>query len=747
MDHQNNSGKCNHHQTYGNSTEECRKGNGLSSPATQKGGKGKAKSPYRSWKSDNFPANYDQATPAVQADPAEKEVQWWDTEEELSSVSMHSGPTDPQLAVIEDDEMDEESATLLDLHFVSIIQQSEREQQFLLHPSASLKLEIDTHARYIIFAGSLLDPMHQQAVARFQRLVDEERSIITPCALPKPADHASNMLDVEFYPKPKATDTNGPNSNENLECLDNGFEHIGVYEGIDNEFYTLQVSSEMLVNEENCIMNEHNRTHGIVLSTSKPTNDPTIKCHAENQGDNVNSSIVKSSFSPRDRDPDSDPPLVGGSDPGLAGQASPASLGMHPVLRTGHMSLMQDGILALEHNAFFSRHACELNAIFYSHFLRLTAVTTRENELASERALDLAFEHGGFGRLAHELKAIFFHHLYQLTSVKTNELEQTNEFTTNELKRTNELTENGLERTDEFTTNELKRTNELTENDLERTNDFTTNELERMNELTKNDLERTNDFTTNELKRMNELTKNDLERTNDFTTNELERMNELTKNDLKIKNEYTMNECKQTKNLMNDFTTNEVERMNDLTKNDLKRTNEFTPNELERTNELTKNDLERTYEFTRNEMLLMSRESSQQQRDDIMHNLNAETERIIEAFECLDHGDPENDSDPSDLIDETSNEFYFHPLEPGEDIDENTDTEDGTEEFIDLIKSNMKLLEFISRQRDTIVRLRARIFRLSDFIARRTIRPDSSNGPSKEIHESDCRRQARLERE
>ncbi len=76
-------------------------------PATQKGGKGTAKGSYRSWKSDNFPANYDQATPVVQVDSEDKQVQWWDTEEELSTVCMHSGHTDPQMAVIDDDELDE----------------------------------------------------------------------------------------------------------------------------------------------------------------------------------------------------------------------------------------------------------------------------------------------------------------------------------------------------------------------------------------------------------------------------------------------------------------------------------------------------------------------------------------------------------------------------------------------------------------------------------------------------------------
>jgi hypothetical protein len=84
---------CNHHQMYGHSTEECRKGNGATSPAPQqkgstpptKGGKGKSKGPNRAWKSDNFPANYDQATPVLQED---YQPEWWETDVELSSVCV-----------------------------------------------------------------------------------------------------------------------------------------------------------------------------------------------------------------------------------------------------------------------------------------------------------------------------------------------------------------------------------------------------------------------------------------------------------------------------------------------------------------------------------------------------------------------------------------------------------------------------------------------------------------------------------
>jgi hypothetical protein len=56
----------------------------------------------------------------------------------------------------------------------------------------------------------------------------------------------------------------------------NGFEHIGVYQGHDDEFYTLYVPSEMPINEENdartndCILNDENQDE-YVTATPVPT--------------------------------------------------------------------------------------------------------------------------------------------------------------------------------------------------------------------------------------------------------------------------------------------------------------------------------------------------------------------------------------------------------------------------------------------------------------------------------------------
>jgi hypothetical protein len=51
-----------------------------------------------------------------------------------------------------------------------------------------------------------------------------------------------------------------------------------------------------------------------------------------------------------------------------------------------------------------------------------------------------------------------------------------------------------------------------------------------------------------------------------------------------------------------------------------------------------------------------------------------------------------------------------------DDINENTDTEDGADDIVTLIQANMQLLNFLTKQRATIARLRARISRLGNVI-------------------------------
>jgi hypothetical protein len=116
-----------------------------------KGGKGKTKGYSRAWKSENLPASYDQATPALHET---KTKEWWDTDDELSSVCVHDTSSDAILSIFDEDDLDEAAADLLDLHFLAIIHQHERKQLFLLDPNDALDDEIKTHERYITFAGS-----------------------------------------------------------------------------------------------------------------------------------------------------------------------------------------------------------------------------------------------------------------------------------------------------------------------------------------------------------------------------------------------------------------------------------------------------------------------------------------------------------------------------------------------------------------------------------------------------------------
>jgi hypothetical protein len=112
----------------------------------------------------------------------------------------------------------------------------------------------------------------------------------------------------------------------------------------------------------------------------------------------------------------------------------------------------------------------------------------------------------------------------------------------------------------------------------------------------------------------------------------------------------------------------------------------------------------------------------EQMLDDIEHEEDAATNRIIESFGGLFH-DGGSDSDDTDRAYEINSEFYVHSVNSSEDdINENTDTEDGGDELLDLLDANTKLINFIARQRDTLDRLRCRITRMKRYIERLTFR-------------------------
>ncbi len=111
---------------------------------------------------------------------------------------MHDITGDVTLAFIDGDEIDEASADLLDLHFVSIIHQHERKQLYLLHPTIDLQDEINTHEGYISFASSLMSPMQQQIIARFQNLVTygEPPIDLTAQEMHDLVENATNATDL-----------------------------------------------------------------------------------------------------------------------------------------------------------------------------------------------------------------------------------------------------------------------------------------------------------------------------------------------------------------------------------------------------------------------------------------------------------------------------------------------------------------------------------------------------------------------
>jgi hypothetical protein len=110
--------------------------------------------------------------------------------------------------------------------------------------------------------------------------------------------------------------------------------------------------------------------------------------------------------------------------------------------------------------------------------------------------------------------------------------------------------------------------------------------------------------------------------------------------------------------------------------------------------------------------------------DDILQHINSTTEAIIDDFERV-----ESTGSAVSSVHEFNCDYYQEPPDsPEDDLLENTDTEDGTEEVMDLIQFNMRLMSALDKQRATIARLRARIFRLSDLVKDLTIQLDIIRG-------------------
>ena len=104
---------------------------------------------------------------------------------------------------------------------------------------------------------------------------------------------------------------------------------------------------------------------------------------------------------------------------------------------------------------------------------------------------------------------------------------------------------------------------------------------------------------------------------------------------------------------------------------------------------------------------LTCKNEQEQMEKDIRYQNNASTEDIISSFENIDIEE-----------DEATSYYYHHHheiLSSDDDIDENTDTDDGANEKVDLTDVN-QIIALLVKQRKTIARLRARIDRLNDKV-------------------------------
>jgi hypothetical protein len=122
----------------------------------------------------------------------------------------------------------------------------------------------------------------------------------------------------------------------------------------------------------------------------------------------------------------------------------------------------------------------------------------------------------------------------------------------------------------------------------------------------------------------------------------------------------------------------------------------------------------------------------QQMRDDIRYEENAMTDRIIESFGGL-FRDRDDESGQSDSTGDFNVDFFNYAENHSEDINENTDTDDGAEDLIHLlgtntelvhglVDENSKLIAFLAKQRETLARLRKRISRMKRHIEQLTKR-------------------------
>jgi hypothetical protein len=353
---------CESCHSYGHTSETCYANSprnptpkGKGKPLNSKGKGDKGQFGDRKWKSQNFPAAYipEQATPALHDESPSKDPsqEWWDAKE-IGSSCLETTNQDEQNNDFDDEYDDVEIAEEIDVHFLAIIQNIERQKEYLLAPTAEKLQEFKEHDGYITQAISQLNIHSQRIVLSFKAQVGYVGCMTTFIAnkalateidfeIGTPLEHepaintVKALLDLESELKEKLqleidTHLNKENDMATARSL---LEH--------NPELQLTMKFEMVIDTQierdlraDTVQTLLESALGLPLSIHCALKfDRPIQCEP---GIKIKALLARefasqlqmhmkqraSCLSPRDRDFCFDPLLVGGSDPDLAGQAS-----------------------------------------------------------------------------------------------------------------------------------------------------------------------------------------------------------------------------------------------------------------------------------------------------------------------------------------------------------------------------------------------------------------------------------------
>ena len=165
---------CDSCNSYGHTSDNCwakspspnTKGKGQTSTPKGKGNKGRQGD--RKWKSPNFPAAYstDQATPALHDESPSKSTpdEWWEGKE-IGSSCFDEVDNNEQANDFVGEYDDAELAEEIDFYFLAIIQNLERQKEYLLAPTAEKLITFNWHEETLVLATSQLN-IHSQRIVR-----------------------------------------------------------------------------------------------------------------------------------------------------------------------------------------------------------------------------------------------------------------------------------------------------------------------------------------------------------------------------------------------------------------------------------------------------------------------------------------------------------------------------------------------------------------------------------------------------